>query len=373
MRILALLTDGFGGTGGIARYNSDLMQALARTPVIDGVTVLPRNGCDRSHRPDGVEQVRASRNVTAWTSRALSLAMSRRPDVIFCGHLNAAPIASVIARTTSRPMWLQVHGIEAWSDRGPLIRWALDSATLVTSVSRFTRQQLLQWSDIDPSRVRVLPNTVSEAFKPQPPRPDLQRLYQLEGRKVILTVGRMSAVERYKGHDRVLSCLPLLRERIPDVCYLIVGEGDDRTRLETLAATLGVTAAVIFAGAANDAELHNYYALADVFAMPSTGEGFGIAFVEAAACGLPVIGGRADGSWDALREGALGTAIDAKCQEALIRAIVAALEGSRVESVNAALAFRREQFEAQVEALIRELSLSISKGDVEPGVWTSAC
>ena len=92
--------------------------------------------------------------------------------------------------------------------------------------------------------------------------------------------------------------------------YLVVGDGDDRQRLEELAQTTGVAHAMQFAGHVPHRELPDYFRLADVFVMPSTGEGFGIAFLEAAASGLPVIGGNRDGSVDALADGTIGTLVD---------------------------------------------------------------
>ena len=119
---------------------------------------------------------------------------------------------------------------------------------------------------------------------------------------MLLTVSRLAASERYKGHDRVISVLPRVLERSPDVAYLVVGDGDDRQRLEEMAQKAGVAHAMRFAGHVPHQELPDYFRLADVFVMPSTGEGFGIVFLEAAASGLPVIGGNRDGSVDALAE-----------------------------------------------------------------------
>ena len=97
---------------------------------------------------------------------------------------------------------------------------------------------------------------------------------------------------------------------MPNAIYLIAGAGDDKQRLEHLAAERGLAGRVVFTGHVPADELPSYYALADVFAMPSTGEGFGIVFLEAAACGLPVIAGNADGSVDALGEGQIGCLVD---------------------------------------------------------------
>ena len=120
--------------------------------------------------------------------------------------------------------------------------------------------------------------------------------------------------------------MPRLLKRFPDLKYLIVGEGDDRPRLEAKADSYGVADHVIFAGQIPESEKVAHYNLADAFVMPSTGEGFGIVLIEAAACGVPVIGSRADGSREALRDGLLGRLVDPRKPEELIEAVTAVLK-----------------------------------------------
>ena len=102
-----------------------------------------------------------------------------------------------------------------------------------------------------------------------------------------MTVSRLASSEQYKGHDRVIRTLPRLLSQHPETIYLIVGDGDDRPRLESLAVECGVAEKVQFAGLVPPEELPDYFRLADVFVMPSTGEGFGIVFLEAMAYRRP--------------------------------------------------------------------------------------
>jgi phosphatidylinositol alpha-1,6-mannosyltransferase len=291
MRLLALLTDGLGASGGIARYNRDLLQALAQSRRVSEVAVLPRFGANDEAGLAKVHQLPASPGRAAWSARALALAAERPFDAVLCGHLYAVPLAALIAGLRRVPLWVQVHGTDAWEPPGAIHRLSLSAAALVTSVSRYTRTRLLAWADLAPERVRVLPNTVDAAYAPRRRRDDLVAGYGLAGRRVILTVGRLNALEHYKGHDRVIAALPGILARVPDAAYLIVGSGDDQPRLAQLAEAASVADRVIFAGQVADAELADHFALAHVFAMPSTGEGFGIAYLEAAASGLAVVAG----------------------------------------------------------------------------------
>ena len=136
-----------------------------------------------------------------------------------------------------------------------------------------------------------------------------------------MTLARLAGKERYKGIDEVLDCLPVLVRERPALRYLIVGDGGDRARLEAKAERLGVARHVVFAGYVPEREKPDHYRLADLFAMPGRGEGFGIVFLEALACGVPVVASRVDGSRETVRDGALGAAVDPSRPEEIVAAI----------------------------------------------------
>jgi phosphatidylinositol alpha-1,6-mannosyltransferase len=242
--------------------------------------------------------------------------------------------------------------MESWRELSTIHRRAIETASLITSVSRYSRRRLLEWVGIDPIRVKVLPNTVDPRFRPGPKPDYLLDRFRARGKKVLLTVSRLAASEGYKGQDRVLQVLPRIRSRHPELLYVIVGDGDDRPRLEALAAALGVTEQVSFASSVTPEQLPDYFRLADVFVMPSTGEGFGIVFLEAMACGLEVIGGNRDGSVDPLADGMLGHSIDPENAVELTTAIETALDrqerpGGREKR------FKYEAFADHLDALVR--------------------
>lgn len=165
MKVLALVTDGFGASGGIAHYNQNLLSALAAMGL--RVVVVPRYGAETSELPGGVEQIAAAAGDVRWSINSLRQAVAGF-DILFCGHLYAAPLAIALARMAAKPLWLQVHGIEAWQAPRRAVRYAVEQAQLVTAVSRYTRKRLLEWADIDPTLVRVLPNTISPSWTTWP-------------------------------------------------------------------------------------------------------------------------------------------------------------------------------------------------------------
>jgi phosphatidylinositol alpha-1,6-mannosyltransferase len=359
LRVLALVTDAFGGLGGIAQYNRDFVSSLAACNEISDVIILPRQQTvSPGQLPPKIRQLNPTQNRSAYALMALRASQVHRPiHIVFCGHLFMVPLAAWIAKLVGARLWVQVHGIEAWQELSFLHRRAAETAALVTSVSRYTRWRLLDWVGIDPARVKVLPNTVDRRFRPGPKPDYLLDRHNVRGKKVLMTVSRLAGSERYKGHDRVIRVLSRIRAAHPEVSYIIVGDGDDRPRLAALAEQLGVHKHVHFAGLAAGKELVDYYCLADLVVMPSTGEGFGIVFLEAMACGVDVIAGNGDGSVDALGDGALGALIDPDNGEQLAATICAGLEraagnrdGGRVDR------FRLALFAGHVEGLLRSLA-----------------
>lgn len=355
VRILALVGDCYGARGGIARYNQDLFDALAGAGA--DILVLPRLGdAGGLSVPPGIRQRPPVFGQLKFSIMAIWTAWRYRPvDVVFCGHVFMAPLAFAIARLTGAHYWLQAHGTDIWEDRRRIVRASIESADLVTTVSRATRRILLGWADLAPERVRVLPNTVGDQFTPGPPSPLLRERLALGPGPILLTVGRLAASERYKGHEQVFAILPALRAEFPTLVHVVAGEGDDRARLEARAAEfVPAPDAVRFLGYVPDEDLPDLYRLADLFVMPSSEEGFGIVYLEAAACGLRVVGGAGGGAGDAIPDTRVGLTVDPLDRNALIDAVRRLLRQGRVEP-DAIEAYRRPHFAAAARLLLARL------------------
>ena len=354
-RILALVGDCYGARGGIARYNQDLFGALAESGA--EILVLPRLGApDTVLPPPGVQQRPPVFGQLRFSIAAMWAAWRYRPiDIVFCGHVFMAPLALVLARLLGAHYWLQAHGTDIWGDRRRLVRLAIEAADQVTTVSRATRRILLGWADLAPERVRVLPNTVGDQFVPGPPSDALRERLGLGPGPILLTVGRLAASERYKGHEQVFACLPALRAEFPTLVHAVAGEGDDRARLEARAEELAQQAGVVrFLGYVPGGDLPDLYRLADLFVMPSSEEGFGIVYLEAAACGLRVIGGVGGGIADAIPDARVGVTVDPSDRTALIGAVRRLLGQGRVDPT-ATEAYRRPHFAAAARLLLARL------------------
>lgn len=334
-KLLVLVTDAFGGRGGIAQFNRDLLGALCSHPNVSEVTALPRVIADEKPAVPArlVYETGSARGKIAYTYHfGKRLTTRDRFGAVICGHIHLLPLAAIAAWRNRVPLILIIHGIEAWQrPRTVGLCRSLQVVDKFVSVSHFTRQRFLEWSALEEKRGCVIPNCVNTSrFCPGPRAEHLVKRYDLAGRQVLMTVARLSSPDRYKGIDEVLELMPSLVQENPNLTYVIAGDGHDRPRLQSKAASLGVAGNVVFTGYIPEEEKADYYRLADVFAMPGRGEGFGIVYLEAMACGIPVVASKADASREAVLEGQLGQMVDPGDLHEIRTAICKALLEPRV-------------------------------------------
>lgn len=313
MRVLALGPESYGGFAGIAQGTRDFLDGLLTSEHVDGIDLLARRVPDGGPpAPSGLTERTHPGWSPGYASAALGIAARTRPGFVFCLHVNLMPVAAALRRVFGAPVWLAVHGIEAWEPpRSALRRSSVKAASFVTSSSRYTRERFLAWSGVDPARAEVNNNPVHlERWAPGPKPAYLVERYGLAGRRVLTTLGRMLGGGRYKGHDEILAVLPALAAEHDDLTWLIVGDGPDGARIERAVHAAGMTGRVVFAGRVPEEEKRDHYLVSDAYALPSRTEGFGIAYLEAAACGIPVLGSVVDGSRDALADGRIGVLVD---------------------------------------------------------------
>jgi glycosyltransferase involved in cell wall biosynthesis len=311
--------DLFSTTGGIQAFSRYLIDAVRAEASSKYFSALIKNDL-----PDDIPEKRALHSFNAYGNWPLRLrsasfalgcmrhAWRERPGLIVSTHLNFGPLAMLARRSFGAPYILVAHGIDAWGITNASRKRALLKADLTLAVSNYTRDRLIEEIGLDSGRVKILPNTfAAEKFAIAPKSPQLLRRYGLRpDTPVILTVCRLADTECYKGYDQIIKAMPEILRAVPKARYLLVGKGPDRPRIERLIAEAGVQDAVILAGFVPDEELAEHYNLCDIFAMPSRGEGFGIVYLEALACGKTVLAGNKDGSRDALGGGELGLLVD---------------------------------------------------------------
>jgi len=337
IRVHVWVPEMFSTVGGIQTFSRNVLEALSEQVSVDSIRVVVKNdswAMVLSHNGfrhvNGCGQWPNALRSARFASECLRLAWRERPRLILSTHLNFGPLADIINKFLGLPYVLVAHGVEAWDVRQSHLENSLKHAAKILAISNYTRDRLLQVRGLHKDRVVLLPNTFDSHGFDIAPKPEyLLRRYGLRrSQRVILTVSRLAASERKKGYEEVLRSLPMIRREIPDIHYIIVGQGDDRPRIEALITELELGGYSTLAGYVPDCELSDHYNLCDVFAMPSRQEGFGIVYLEALACGKPVLAGNKDGSVDALCNGELGALVDPENVEEIAQTLLQLLEGT---------------------------------------------
>jgi phosphatidylinositol alpha-1,6-mannosyltransferase len=257
---------------------------------------------------------------TQWPSAAAAVALRRGGGgggICVAAHGREVLLQPWAGSTAASASASRGHGLRGWAARGydAIRREAFRSADRVFAVSRYTAG-LVRSLGVDERNIRVQGNgTDAERFRPRESNVLRERLGL--GRSFVLTT--VARLVPRKGVDRVIAAL---RGLPPEARLIVVGDGPERPSLERLTHELGLGSRVHFAGRVADAELPEYYAAADAFVLPATSvppdvEGFGIAYLEASACGLPVIGPNCGGPLDAIEDGVTGLCVDPLDVEAL--------------------------------------------------------
>lgn len=214
----------------------------------------------------------------------------------------------------ARPLYCWLHGIEVWGKALAAARRDLRACTALAASSSFTAQQVREGLSVCPPITVVHPCSDLQ-FPEEIPAPGLPLR--------LLTVARLDAGERYKGHDQILDALHRLQQQgdlDPELRWIVVGDGNDRQRLQDKALRLGLAAQIDWRGRLSDQQLIEEFLSCSVFVMPSgfsidaagqaTGEGFGIAYLEAAMAGRASIGALFGGQQDLIIDGETGWLVD---------------------------------------------------------------
>lgn len=320
--------------GGIERYVSDLfrrseLRVHAVAPAVQGAAAfdatLPfpvsRYPFNETHWGTG------KRPLVPMGVAAARLIRKSAPRIVFSDQVQSGAVGVPIAALAHAAHVVFAYGMELTPRRlFRLKRWVFQQSSAVIAISRFTRDQLASVYDVPLERITLArPGVDLERFRP---RPRMMSAAVGDDSLTILMVGRLAAGQPYKGYDRVIRLLARLRAEFPGLRLTVVGEGDDRVRLERLTRDLGLGERVTFLGAVSDAHLPCIYNEADLFVLASGApetdscwvEGYGIVYAEAAASGLPSVAYRLGGATDAVADGVTGVLTDPN-EEALYAAV----------------------------------------------------
>lgn len=308
LRVCVFTPDFPPARGGIQRLVHRLIEHLEAVELT--VVTLDQPGAAEFDRMQSfaVDRVRGARRQVAAVARlnagSVRSALRFRPDVIISAHIVTSPAAALVKRILGVPVVQYLHAIELGA-RPRLAAFALRTAAVSIAVSRHTKQLALAVGG-DPDRLRLITpgvdlpggNSAKKAARP-----------------TVVTVALLES--RYKGFDVMVRALPLVRARVPDVEWVVVGDGPLRGEIEQLALSHRLDGTAHFVGELPDDQRDLWLQRSHVFAMPSRlspgrvgGEGFGIAYLEAGAHGLPVVAGNVGGALDAVIDQRTGLLVD---------------------------------------------------------------
>jgi phosphatidyl-myo-inositol dimannoside synthase len=311
-----------------------------------------------------------SRRKVKFALSAISVARKQACIAIAAHPHLAVPISLMkMVRPNLRSVVMS-HGVDVWKPLPYLRRSALLHADLALAPSSDTARMLAEVQGVPDHKIRKLAWPISPEFLWMAERAsELSMPKEFPRGRVILTVGRETAAERYKGTDELIRAVGQLRATIPDIRLVVAGEGDDLPRLRQLANNLGVSDSVNFLGGIRREQLAACYARCHVFALPSTGEGFGLVYLEAMAFAKPVLGVACGGVSDVVQDGVNGLLIPPHNLRRLVHGLETLLNDSSLRQelgFHGAEIVRRkyrfESFESELESILIECGLDYPSG-----------
>lgn len=327
----------FSRTGGIEQFNKNIL-AAANNNGVDAFSIYDDAPDEKYFSKSAFKGFNGNKLAGLWAV----FKQAKQYHTILIGHINLAPFIFLVKPFhPAVKLVLFAHGIEVWKPLTGKKSWLLKKTQTIFAVSHFTKSSLLANNPgVDAHKINILPNALDPFFAYptifNKPHYLLERYGLKSTDKILLTIARLSSEEQYKGYDQVIKILHELKEPDATIKYLLVGKADavELNRINHLIETEGLGKRVILTGFVSQAELIDHYLLADIFILPSIGEGFGIVLIEALACGLQVIAGNKDGSVDALLNGSLGTLVDPFDSEIIIDSINFALRARNTSPNN---------------------------------------
>jgi phosphatidylinositol alpha-1,6-mannosyltransferase len=355
MRVIVVTPDFPPATGGIQRLMGELVERSTWQSL-----VVTLSHPDATAAP-GTYRLRTARVPRRGQLALLNAAAVRkgrqwRPDAILCGHIAVSPGAIALGQALRVPVIQYVYAMEM-AERPRTARFAVTRAAVTIAISRHTARLALNAGAPAERLMTIEQGVALEAVTPRTTRGD---------QPTILTVARLS--DRYKGFDVLLRALPLVRSRVPEARWVVVGDGALRSELEATAKAWGLSAAVRFVGFVTDGERDAWFDKAHVFAMPSRvpayggGEGYGLVYLEAGLHELPCVAGDAGAVSETVVHEETGILVDARDHVALADALVALLmdpvRSARLGRAGRERALARswERMVCEVEAVVERIT-----------------
>jgi phosphatidyl-myo-inositol dimannoside synthase len=346
------------GNGGIARVSALLWRVMKELPGAPSRLI--------ALFPPGAQSITVFDKVR-FATKVLASQVGKDFDWFFFDHLGPATVQAFLPRPVRRPYGIFLHSVEVWRDLNDIQIRTLKKATVRIANSNYTAQRTLavhrEIGSIEVCHLSLPPDVGCESTGVNVGGGELAVDYSIVDRiqsKAVLIVGRMMSSERHKGHEQLIRAWPSVKIQVPDAQLVIVGRGDDLSRLKGLADETGHRRDILFAEWVNDRTLNEIYHRAAVFAMPSSGEGFGLVFLEAMKRRLPCIASCSDASREIVVDGETGFLVDQSDREQVSYRIVTLLKDRFLRTSFGCAGFERVNTHFCFEKFKERISVAMS-------------
>ncbi len=356
-KMLVLLPDLFNCVGGIQTFNRCLVKALSELSIkhkFELVLNVLNDNKDYYHQNSYIDSAKIK--VSCFKRNKATFILSSIFNGLACnwiilGHINFLPITMALHKNLS----LIVYGVDVWEKLSWLKKVAILKISNIVSISNFTKNKMQFFNKTPDSKFKLLPCTL-DPFYAQNIKLKSREELNLPNGKIILTVSRLGIGDEYKNIHLIIESMPEILKAVPDSFLVIVGDGNDKKRLEDLALTLNLKDKIIFTGRVSDDLLPSYYNACDIFSLPSLKEGFGIVFLEAMYFNKPCVGANAGGIPEVIEHGKTGFLAIPNDTESLTKYLITLLKDNDL---------RNKMGKSGKERLEKEFSFDCFKNRLE--------
>ena len=270
-----ITTDGYGGRGGIAQYNRNIIRAVSEDTEVQRVTIIQRKIFYKLEKiPSKVELIKDTQNskIKFFISILGLLFKNKTYDVIFCCHIHLMPFAWILSKKFKCPIVLLIFGEEAWQPtKYSFANYLCKKINYLITIRHYTAKKFIKWSKNKNIKYFYIPNTVdNKKYARLRNNLKIKKKYKLKDKKIIISCGRMDVEDKNKGMDEIIEILQELSSKIKNIFYIIIGDGDDKVRLINKAKKLKVDHLILFLGNVPEKKKIQIYSLGHVMAMPGS-------------------------------------------------------------------------------------------------------
>ncbi len=273
------VTDCYGGRGGIAQYNRNLVDALLTIKEISEITIFQRKVVYKLEKfPKKVNLINSIKNSKFYFIFKIFnfLLFGKKQEIVFCCHIHLLPFAWILSLKNNCPLVLLIFGEEAWNPSKYMVsNYFCKKIDHLCSIRHFTAKKFFDWTKIKNKKYTYLPNCIEpKKYLGGIQNKKLIKKYKLKNKKIIISCARLDKEDKFKGIDETIQSLNEIEKSFPNVFYIIIGDGDDKKRLEDKAKFLKVDHLCLFLGKLDEKTKNDLYKIGHVMAMPGSRKTF---------------------------------------------------------------------------------------------------